>query len=106
METSELKSFLLTHQSFEVAKKTFKIYVQSWKEEEPEEFFEAFENIDIDLLEVEKWRGSLVLNFLHESDIEYVSTSLRISFNDKTLAEYFLIQDLDGEIIDDRLHFE
>ncbi|OWA35167.1 hypothetical protein B9G55_10850 [Saccharibacillus sp. O16] len=106
MEASELKAFLRTHQSFEVAKKTFRIYVESWREEEPEEFFEAFGDIDIDLVEVEAWRGSLVVNFLYDRDIEFVSASLKISFDDKILAEYFLIQDLDGEIIDDRLHFE
>lgn len=51
MDTISLKAFLRTHNSFERAKETFKVYADTWRKEEPEEFFEAFGDLAVDLMD-------------------------------------------------------
>lgn len=49
---------------------------------------------------------SLVINYRFDNPIEYVNTTLNVIFMERFFAEYYLLQNLNGEIIDDGLSFK
>lgn len=105
MNTKELKDFESRENVFEKTIAGFWVYVNSWKEEEPEEFFEAFNTMDISRVELEKESVSLVINYRFDEPIEYVQTTLNVNFNEALIAQYHYLQTFDGEVMDDVLSF-
>lgn len=106
VKTNILKEFELKHNCFMKANNSFWEYVNSWKVDEPDEFFEAFTTFDLSELILEKGKISLVINYRFDKPIEYVQTTLNVIFMDKSFAEYRLLQRLNGEIMDDGLSFK
>lgn len=106
METDNLKEFELKHNCFITAINGFWEYVNSWKVDEPDEFYEAFMTFDISKIALEKGKLSLVINYRFDQPIEYVQTTLEVFFMEKFFAEYRLLQTLNGEIMDDGLSFK
>ncbi|WP_342439220.1 hypothetical protein NSS79_09980 [Paenibacillus sp. FSL L8-0436] len=95
METDNLKEFELKYSCFTKATNGFWEYVNSWKVDEPDEFYEAFMTFDISKIVLEKGQP-----------IEYVQTTLVVLFMEGFFAEYRILQKLNGEIMDDGLSFK
>lgn len=106
METDNLKEFELKYSCFTKATNGFWEYVNSWRVDEPDEFYEAFMTFDISKIVLEKGKISLVINYRFDQPIEYVQTTLVVLFMEKFFAEYRLLQKLNGEIMDDGLSFK
>ncbi|QOS80848.1 hypothetical protein JNUCC31_08235 [Paenibacillus sp. JNUCC31] len=105
MNTNDLTEFEEKFKCFVKATDCFWKYVDSWKLEEPEEYFEAFGNSELSNLVLNRGKLALVINYYPDEPIEYVQTTLNIMFEDKIFAEYRFLQNLNGEIMDDGLSF-
>ncbi|MDY8025664.1 hypothetical protein [Paenibacillus polymyxa] len=105
MNTDLIKQFAIEHDCFNKSISGFWNYVNSWKIEEPEEFYEAFNTFDLSSLVLEKWKIALVVNYRYDEPIQYVQTMLNVVFQEKSFAEYRLLQKLNGDVMDDGLSF-
>lgn len=105
MNTDMLKEFEMKYDCFPKAIDCFWKYVNSWKTDEPEDFYEAFTTFNISKIILEKEKISLVINYRFDNPIEYVNTTLNVIFMGRSFAEYYLLLNLNGEIIDDGLSF-
>ncbi|WP_106768766.1 hypothetical protein [Paenibacillus faecalis] len=106
METVKLKEFEVKHDCFQQAIKAFWIFAEYWKLDEPDDFYEGFGTVDLSEIELKKWKISLIINYSFDEPLEYVQTTLKVLFQEKSLAEYRILQNFKGEIIDDGLIFK
>lgn len=106
MDTSELRKFIDEKQPFEKAREGCWNWINTWKEEDPEDYFEAFRNEDISSIELTNRRFALVINCSFDTPIEFLQTTLDVYLKESLIAQYHYIQDFSGEAIDDVLSFE
>jgi hypothetical protein len=106
MNTDLIKQFAIEHDCFNKAISGFWNYVNSWRIEEPGEFYEVFNTFDLSSLVLEKWKIALVVNYRFDEPIQYVQTMLNVFFQEKNFAEYRFLQELNGDIMDDGLSFK
>ncbi|MDQ0062455.1 hypothetical protein [Paenibacillus harenae] len=105
MDTLNLKQFLIEKKSFEKAARGFWKYVLSWKEDDPEEFYDAFQTNDISSITIENEKIALVIHYRSEEPIEFVQSTVNVLLNAQLIAQYHYLQELDGEVMDDVLQF-
>jgi hypothetical protein len=78
----------------------------NYKREEPEEYRDIFGDED-DIVEIDYMKLSLVL---HDKQPSYshvfLSVSYNIYFKKKEIGYYKMVFSLDGEVVDDILHFD
>ena len=97
---------MIENNTFEKAKEGFWLWVTSWKEEDPEAFFELFGNEDISLIELSKERIALVINYSFDAPIKFIQTTLQVTYKESLIAKYHYMQNFDGKVMDDVLSFE
>ncbi|MGO4696816.1 hypothetical protein AB4Z50_21280 [Paenibacillus sp. 2TAB26] len=106
MNAVELEKFAKQYNSFEKAHEGFWVYVNSWFSDEPKEFVEAFNSNDISTsTKLSNERIALVINYRWDDPIYFVQTTLNVEINEREIAQYHLLQTLDGEDMDDGLSF-
>jgi len=106
MNTEQLERFAKEHQPFEKAVEGFWEYVNTWRIEEPEEYAEAFECEDItNCTELLREKIALVVNYSWDEPVRFVQTTLNVKVNNRKIAQYHLLQSLNGEDMDDGLSF-
>lgn len=105
MNTQEFKDFVKREQSFAKATEGFQEHIVNWRNNEPEEFIEAFQTSDLSILSTKIEKVCLVINYRFDEPIEYIQTTLIVLSNNKRLARYHYLQKLDGTEIDDGFDF-
>lgn len=106
MNTTELRNFVAEKNPFEGAREGFWMWVNTWIEEEPEDYFEAFGNADISRIELTNERIALVIHYRFDEPIEFIQTTLNVIYKESLIAKYHYMQDFTGKVIDDTLSFE
>ncbi|MDR0269746.1 hypothetical protein [Paenibacillus sp.] len=105
MDTNSLKLFEEKERPFEKAIVGFWEYTNSWKEEEPFEFQQAFKTMDTSEISLIKEKIAYVINYRFDEPIEYIQTTLNVFLDERLIARYHYLQHLNGEIMDDSLSF-
>ncbi|WP_114384135.1 hypothetical protein [Paenibacillus prosopidis] len=106
LDTIELRKFVIEKKPFEESKKGFWNWINSWKEDDPEDYFELFGNEDISSIELTNERIALVINYRFDTPIEFIQTTLNVIYKEDLIAQYHYMQDFNGEVMDDVLSFE
>ncbi|MHA6529104.1 hypothetical protein [Paenibacillus sp. BAC0078] len=106
MDTSELRKFIDEKKPFEEAKRGFWNWINTWKGDDPEDYFEVFRNEDISSIKLINERIALVINCRFDTPIEFLQTTLFVHFKESLIAQYHYMQDFSGKAIDDVLFFE
>ncbi|WP_019910285.1 hypothetical protein [Paenibacillus sp. HW567] len=65
-----------------------------------------FGNEDISSIELTKKRIALVINYQFDTPIEFIQTTLNVSYKESLIAQYHYMQDFNGVVVDDVLSFE
>ncbi|MBP1967187.1 hypothetical protein [Paenibacillus aceris] len=106
LDTTELKKFMVEKKPFEEAIDGFWGWIKSWKEDDPEDYFNVFGNEDISTIELTRERIALVINCSFDTPIEFIQTTLNVIYKEDLIAQYYYLQNFNGEVIDDVLSFE
>ena len=106
MDTADLRRFVDEKKPFEKAKGCFWNWINSWKEDDPKDYYEVFGNEDISSIELTKERIALVINYRFDTPIEFIQTTLHVCYKDSLIAKYHYMQDFNGKVVDDVLSFE
>ncbi len=106
LDTIELRKFVDEKNPFEEAKVGFWNWINSWKEDDLEDYFELFGNEDISSIELTKERIALVINCQFDTPVEFIQTTLNVIYKESLIANYHYMQDFNGKVIDDVLSFE
>ncbi|AFH60641.1 hypothetical protein ACVNS2_08195 [Paenibacillus caseinilyticus] len=106
LDTAELRKFVDEKKPFDEARKGFWNWMNSWMEDNPEDYFEVFGDEDISSIELTRERIALVINLRFDTPIEFVQTTLNVRYKEDLIAQYHYMQDFNGEVLDDVLSFE
>jgi hypothetical protein len=105
MYINELKEWVKTYNIVERTKKGFFTWLNNFKLEEPEEYYNVMENIESKELILELHTISLNLGNWPECTYNTVSASMRVFYKDKRLFNYESLYLLNGEDEDDFVDF-
>lgn len=106
----ELEDFIQSRHILETSREMFKMNFDSYREEEPEEFYEYFGEFRKELFEADMKSVEFILgkypNWFGVSDSsdwneEYVAVIIKMVYHEKEIGEYKICFDMDGEVIDD-----
>ncbi|MGW7162425.1 hypothetical protein [Paenibacillus sp. LK1] len=103
MNTDELLNWASTNDIIERAKKAFWSYMENYKMEEPDEYRELFNNVDLNLLDTNISKISLTISYRFDEPISFVSVFIEIIYEEEELCIYESLFSLDGSELDDYL---
>lgn len=105
MNIEELKKFAEERNLSERTIKDFQYLLKNYQADDPEEFDEVFNGIDIQKLYYEVQTVSLNLGNWPECTYNNVSVSMGVYYNEKKIASYKVLYRFSGEEEDDFVEF-
>ncbi|MFL1676360.1 hypothetical protein ABEV00_00550 [Paenibacillus thiaminolyticus] len=106
MNTEEFQNWVSINNIIERTKKGFWIYMENYKQEEPDEFSEVFGNVDLNFVEINISKISLTINYRFDEPIKFVSAFIDVEYGGEELGVYESLFSLDGDDLDDYLRIK
>ncbi|BBH20444.1 hypothetical protein Back11_17890 [Paenibacillus baekrokdamisoli] len=104
MESRQLLEWASTHRIVDQTKQGFINYLENWKKENRDDFFDTFKgksNLKVITTEL----NSIQLTHIHEYT-DFVYCNLRILYLGSDIGDYRMVFTLEGKVADDLIHFD
>ncbi len=100
---SFIQNWLKKNLVLENCMQSFWEYLNNYKKEEPNEYNEYFNDIDLDKITLLRNKVSYNVNFIGDDFYDNITMLFRILYNDLEIGYYRIEYDLDGTETDDIL---